>query len=111
MITILPSSTFLPNSYQEYSSADFDSTSNNLFFEFRTTEQNGLLIYQQDSQGGVFSVQLREGNVFVRSGTLELHNTEYDVSNDEWYTVYVHRDQTEVSEYTTLPGGLMNFKC
>lgn len=111
VITILPSSTFLPNSYQEYSSADFDSTSNNLFFEFRTTEQNGLLIYQQDSQGGVFSVQLREGNVFVRSGTLELHNTEYDVSNDEWYTVYVHRDQTEVSEYTTLPGGLMNFKC
>ena len=92
-ITILPSSTFISGSYQEYFSSDFHlfaNTSADFYLEFRTTERNGLLAYQRDSStGGVFSVELLESRVVVRSGDSSVSsNINTNVSADVWN--YVH---------------------
>lgn len=101
-ITILPSSTFISGSYQEYYSSDFHlfaNTSADFYLEFRTTERSGLLAYQQDSgTGGVFSVELLEGRVVVRSGDSRMSsNSSTGVSVDAWHYVHVTRTENRVS--------------
>ena len=93
IISILPSATFVSGSYQEYSGADFNLLSGqptSFYFEFRSSEGDGLLAYQRDpSSDTVFSVELREGGVVARLGAQEAGFTQVDVATDSWHSVHV----------------------
>ncbi len=100
VITILPSSTFIAGSYQEYSDSDFnllDGTSPNFYIEFRTLTREGLLAYQRNSNGDLFAVEVEDGGVVVRSGGSVIKSRDYDVSNDHWHAVHVERGTNQVS--------------
>ena len=107
VISILPSVTFISNAYQEYSSSDFNlisETNDSFYLEFRTTEQNGILVYQQDTDGNVFSVELQQGEVVVMlPGMHEIRNTDFEVSSDVWHSLYINRSTGLVSTHAVVP--------
>lgn len=99
-ISILPSATFIPGSYQEYSSAEFNvlaDSSASFYLEFRSSEGSGLLAYQMSSDGAVFSVELQEGSVVASLGESQMANGDADVSSDVWHFVHVQWTNNEVS--------------
>lgn len=99
-ISILPSATFIPGSYQEYSSAEFNvlADSNGSFYlEFRSSEGNGLLAYQMSSDGAVFSVELQDGSVVASLGESHMADSNSDVSSDIWHFVHVQWIDNQVS--------------
>ena len=112
LITISPAITFLPRSYQEFTGYNvLEGDSATVYFEFRTTANSGLLLYQIDSQKRAFSLVIENGEVRYQYGSalasqLMATGPSDDsipggnpVSSDEWYSVLIHREQ-EVSSGT-----------
>ena len=100
IITIIPSTTFLSNSYQEYSSNDFNLLTNSnhdIYLEYTTTKQDGLLLYQQDSNGNVFSVQLKQGAILVKTVVNEMEKMMDESSEDVWVAVSIQRSEQQVN--------------
>ena len=108
-ITISPAVTFLPRSYQEFTGYNiFEGDNTTVYFEFRTTLDSGLLLYQIDSQNRAFSVMIENGEVQYQYGSasasqlMATHPSDdispggNPVSTDEWYSVLIRREQ-EVS--------------
>lgn len=100
IITIIPSITFVSNSYQEYSSEDFNLLANtnfDVYLEFRSTEHDGLLLYQQDSNNNAFSVQLQQGTLLVKSAADEMNKTVEESGKDLWLAVSIQMSQQRVN--------------
>ena len=94
VIHVLPSATFILGSYQEYSGSEFnllDESDTSLYFEFRTSELSGLLVYQA-SEGSeeVLSVEVRDGKVVVQFGNF-MTMSDRNVSMDHWHAIHVQR--------------------
>lgn len=96
-LRILPSATFLPGSYLEFSSTGFNLLAgteivSSFYLEFRTSDRNGLLAYQQNATGGVFAVEVQDGGIAVRLGSSEvLEYRDTDISTDTWHAVYIQQ--------------------
>jgi hypothetical protein len=99
VISVLPSTTFISGSYQEYSSARFNvfaDSSASFYLEFRSSERDGLLAYQMAPNGTIFSVQLQGGSVVANLGGSRMHN-DSDISSDVWHYVHVQWTSNLVS--------------
>ena len=101
VISILPAATFILNAYQEYTNNDInllDETTTSVYLELRTTERNGLLVYQQDPGGVAFSIQIQNGSVLARLGNEMRRDTTINVSNDAWHFIHVEKSHNQVSD-------------
>lgn len=94
LIRIIPSTTFISGSYQEYPNANLFAE--DFYMEFMTTERNGLLAYQQDSSNRLFSVRLEDGHVSVQSGSHSWQGLDTEISEDKWYLIRIQQSQNMV---------------
>ena len=89
-ISISPAITFKPWSYQEHCLPDtkIQDASTQIYLEFRTTEKDGLLLYQESAQGEQFSLSIEHGELIaVAHNQVQTRFSEFDVSSNEWISV------------------------
>ncbi len=96
-VQLSPGVTFAPRAFQEHTSYDILSpTSTSVYLEFRTTAQNGLLLYQIGPNNRTFSLGIEGGKVNYQFGsdgqTSQTRDELQLVSNDKWYSVKVTRE-------------------
>ena len=100
-ITLSPAITFVQRSYQKYSGYNIlEGERERVYLEFRTTQTEGLLLYQAGAPTKTFTLKVEGGKVRYRleSGGRVFEGTRdtSSVSNDRWHSVEVERRQ-EVS--------------
>ena len=101
-ITLSPAITFVQRSYQKYSGYNIlEGERERVYLEFRTTQTEGLLLYQAGAPTKTFTLKVEGGKVRYRlvSGGRVFEGTRdtSSVSNDRWHSVEVERRQ-EVSK-------------
>ena len=103
-VDISPIVTFTPASYQEFKNLSVDVSSDSfspIYIEFRTTQPNGLLLFQPGSNNDSFGLQLENGLVhcWFENG-VDVCESEgsivVNVHNNEWHSVSLQRN-VEVS--------------
>ena len=105
-ITISPAITFVQRSYQKYSGYNIlEGERERVYLEFRTTQTEGLLLYQAGAPTKAFTLKVEGGKVRYRleSGGRVFEGTRdtSSVSNDRWHSVEVERRQeVSMQEYT-----------
>ena len=97
-ITLSPAITFAQRSYQRYSGYNIlEGERERVYLEFRTTQTEGLLLYQAGAPGKSFTLKVEGGKVQyqLESGgrVLEGMRDTASVSNDRWHSVEVVRRQ------------------
>ena len=97
-ITLSPAITFAQRSYQRYSGYNIlEGERERVYLEFRTTQTEGLLLYQAGAPGKSFTLKVEGGKVRyqLESGGRVLEGTRdtVSVSNDRWHSVEVERRQ------------------
>lgn len=92
-IKISPAVTFEPRSYQEhYSPNSKIKDASKIYFEFRTSQENGLLIAEETEENDFFIVEIEDGMLKCRLPHYSL-NTTANVSNNQWTSVLYDSEQ------------------
>ncbi len=100
-ISILPSITFPPNSFQEYSIIDLIDSSI-IYLEMRTDRNgtNALLMYQY-SDSTITSLQLIDNRlVYLRDDTMIEKNVTFH--QNKWYSILIDKNDLVSSMYTKV---------
>ena len=98
-ISILPAVTFKPRSYQEHCHPNFNiQGTSKIYLEFRTSEKNGLLLYEETAQHEVFTLEIENSRLKYRLAATGQHSSEgtfeaIDVSTNDWISVLYDSDQ------------------
>ena len=98
-ISILPAVTFKPRSYQEHCHPNFNiQGTSTTYLEFRTSEKNGLLLYEETAQDEVFTLEIENSRLKYRLAATGQHSSEstfeaIDVSTNDWISVLYDSDQ------------------
>ena len=90
-ISISPSVTFKPWSYQEHclpNAIKIQDSSTKIYLEFRTGEKNGLLLYDQSGDGEHFVIRITEGKIVAVAQNLVQSTFDgFNVSTNKWIAV------------------------
>ena len=88
-ITISPSITFKPWSYQEHCLPESVKIQDSkIYMEFRTSEKNGTLLYGQSLQGESFMLIIDKGHIVaIAQNIIQSKFDGFDVSTSEWISV------------------------
>ena len=99
-ISISPSVTFKPWSYQEHclpNQIKIQDTSTKVYLEFRTGEKAGLLLYEQSVEGENFVLGIQEGKVVaIVQNVLQSRFDGIDVSTNDWIAVLYDVEKVSV---------------
>ena len=97
-IEISPTITFKPRSYQQHCSpyTKIQDTSM-IYLEFRTSEKNGFLLYEELRQGEFFALGIDDGKIIALSqNAVQDRFDAFDVSTNYWISVLYDVEQVSV---------------
>lgn len=100
-ISISPAVTFKSRSYQEHCSPDIKiRDASKIYIEFKTSEKNGWLLYQETPQNEPFVLGIENGKLIVSSENLI--ETAVNVSTNNWISVLYDSKEVYVYMYACL---------
>lgn len=100
-ISISPAVTFKTRSYQEHCSSDIKiQDASKIYIEFKTSEKNGLLLYEKTPQNEPFVLGIENGELIVNSQNLI--QTTVNVSTNNWISVLYDSEEVHIYMYAWL---------
>ena len=100
-ISISPAVTFKSRSYQEHCSPDIKiRDASKIYIEFKTSEKNGWLLYQETPQNEPFVLGIENGKLIVSSENLI--ETTVNVSTNNWISVLYDSKEVYIYMYACL---------
>lgn len=96
VVELSPGVTFGPRSFQEHTGYSILGPPSSIYLEFRTTEENGLLLYQSDQHNETFSLSVEDGQVNYKFGSVSQTHIEQVVSDDKWYSVLLVKGEVRM---------------